>query len=112
MDANLLLWIGQILLALAFLSVGYSHSLGFEQSSTRPGMGWMAAVGRDPMRIIGILETLGAIGLTLPAATRGRQRQRVQRLQRIVSYGGQEMAGLVRGQVQHFALGRLRWRHA
>jgi uncharacterized membrane protein len=69
MGANLLLWIGQILLALAFLGVGYSHTLRFEQMSTRPGMTWLAAVGRDRMRIIGILEILGAIGLILPAAT-------------------------------------------
>ena len=69
MDANLLLWIGQILLALAFLGVGYTHTLGFDQASTRPGMTWLAAVGRDRMRIIGILEILGAVGLILPAAT-------------------------------------------
>jgi uncharacterized membrane protein len=70
MDANLLLWFGQILLALAFLGVGYTHTLGFDQASTRPGRTWMTAVGRDRMRIIGILEILGAIGLILPAATR------------------------------------------
>jgi hypothetical protein len=69
MNANLLLWIGQILLALAFLGVGYTHTLGFDQASTRPGMTWLAAVGRDRMRIIGILEILGAVGLILPAAT-------------------------------------------
>jgi uncharacterized membrane protein len=69
MNANLLLWIGQILLALAFLGVGYGHTLRFEQMSTRPGMTWLAGVGRDRMRIIGILEILGAIGLILPAAT-------------------------------------------
>ena len=69
MDANLPLWIGQILLALAFLGVGYTHTVGFEQASTMPGRTWMAAVGRDRMRIIGILEILGAIGLILPAAT-------------------------------------------
>jgi len=69
MNANLLLWIGQILLALAFLVDGYIHTLGFSQSSVRPGMGWLADVGRDRMRIIGGLETLGAIGLIVPAAT-------------------------------------------
>ena len=69
MDADLALWIGQILLALAFLGAGYTHTLGFEQASTRPRMAWLAAVGRDRMRIIGILEILGAIGLILPAAT-------------------------------------------
>lgn len=69
MDTNLVLWIGQILLALAFLGVGYTHALGFERASIRPGMGWLAAVGRDRMRIIGLLEILGAIGLVAPAAT-------------------------------------------
>lgn len=69
MDSNLLLWIGQILLALAFLAVGYAHSMGFERMAARPGMGWMTAVGQDRMRIIGGLEILGAIGLIVPAAT-------------------------------------------
>ena len=70
MDTDLLLWIGQVLLALAFLIVGYGHSLGFEAWSTRPGMGWMVAVGRDRMRTIGLLEIAGALGLVLPGATR------------------------------------------
>lgn len=69
MDANLLLWIGQVLLAVVLLGVGYSHSLGFDQASTRPGMGWMTAVGRERMLAIGILEILGAIGLIGPAVT-------------------------------------------
>ena len=69
MDTNLLLWIGQIVLALAFLGVGYSHTAGFERSSTQPRTAWLTAVGRDRMRIIGILEILGAIGLVVPAAT-------------------------------------------
>ena len=69
MDSNVLLWFGQILLALAFLTVGYGHSLGFDQWSVRPGMTWLADVGRGRMRVIAGLETLGAIGLILPAAT-------------------------------------------
>jgi hypothetical protein len=69
MDANLLLWIGQVLLALAFLTVGYGHSLGFDQWSVRPGMTWIADIGRGRMRVIAGLETLGAIGLIVPAAT-------------------------------------------
>jgi hypothetical protein len=69
MDRNLLLWVGQILLGLAFLGFGYTHTQRFDQASARPGMTWLAAVGRDRMRIIGILEILGAIGLILPAAT-------------------------------------------
>jgi len=57
------------LLALAFLVDGYIHTLGFGQWSVRPGMTWLAAVGRDRMRIIGGLEAFGAIGLIVPAAT-------------------------------------------
>jgi uncharacterized membrane protein YphA (DoxX/SURF4 family) len=68
LDANLLLWAGQVLLALAFLLVGYGHAPGFEGWSARPGMGWMAAVGRKRMRVIGLLEIVGAIGLILPGA--------------------------------------------
>jgi hypothetical protein len=69
MDANTLLWIGQILLALGILASAYGHTLGFDMARTRPGMGWLDDVGRDRMRIIGVLEILGAIGLVLPAAT-------------------------------------------
>ena len=69
MNANLLLWIGQAPLVLAFLMVGYGHSLGYDQWSIRPGMTWIADVGRGRMRVIAGLETLGAIGLVVPAAT-------------------------------------------
>lgn len=69
MDANLVLWILQILLAVGILGAAYGHTLGFEQSKVRPGMGWLADVGRTNMGIIGGLEALGALGLVLPAAT-------------------------------------------
>ena len=68
-DVNLLLWVGQVMLAFAFGSVGYGHSIGFDDWSKRQGFGWMSALGRDRMRILALLETLGAIGLILPAAT-------------------------------------------
>jgi uncharacterized membrane protein YphA (DoxX/SURF4 family) len=66
---DLLLWIGQVVLALGFLAFGYTHAFGFERASTRPRTLWMADVGRDNLRIIGILEILGAVGLILPTAT-------------------------------------------
>jgi putative oxidoreductase len=69
MDANLILWILQILLAVGILASSYGHTLGFESAKDRPGMQWLGDVGRDRMRVIGILEILGAIGLVLPAAT-------------------------------------------
>jgi uncharacterized membrane protein YphA (DoxX/SURF4 family) len=70
MDPNVLLWIGQVVLALGFLGFGYTHAFGFERASTRPRTAWMADVERDNLRIIGILEILGAVGLILPGATR------------------------------------------
>ena len=63
---NVVLWIGQVVLALVFAQVGYGHSLAFPQWSERAGMGWMAVVGRDRMAIIGTLEVLGASGSSCP----------------------------------------------
>ena len=69
MDVNLILWILQILLAIGILGSSYGHTLGFETAKVRPGMEWLGDVGRERMRIIGIFEILGAIGLIVPAAT-------------------------------------------
>jgi hypothetical protein len=69
MDANGALWIGQVLLGLGLLAAWFGHAIGFDRSSTRPGMSWMNAVGRTPMRAIGWLEFLGAAGLILPGLT-------------------------------------------
>lgn len=69
MDTNTLLWIGQILLALAFLGAGAGHAFGYERMVTQPRLEWMSAVGAQNMRIVGILEMVGAVGLILPAAT-------------------------------------------
>ena len=68
MDANLLLWIAQVLLALSFLAAGGGHVFGFEGMAARPGMGWLRAVGPTGMRVIGTLEILGGVGLIVPAA--------------------------------------------
>jgi crotonobetainyl-CoA:carnitine CoA-transferase CaiB-like acyl-CoA transferase len=69
MDANLVLWIGQALLALAFIGVGFGHAFGFAGMASRPGMDWLYAVGSSRMRAIGVLEILGGGGLILPAVT-------------------------------------------
>jgi hypothetical protein len=45
-DPNVLMWGGQIVLALGLLAVGYGHAIAFDQMVTRPGMTWLAAVGR------------------------------------------------------------------
>jgi hypothetical protein len=61
-------WVAQILLALTFLASGANHAFRFD-AAAKGQMSWMLAVGRDRMRVIGILEILGALGLVLPTAT-------------------------------------------
>lgn len=39
MDASVLPWIGHVLLAFAFLTVGDAHSAGLEQAAVRAAMG-------------------------------------------------------------------------
>ncbi len=63
------LWFLQILLAGAFLVVGYGHAFTFDRLASQPRTSWMLDVGRQQMRAIGVLEILGAIGLVLPGLT-------------------------------------------
>ena len=65
MDANLLLWIGQIVLALTFAVFGYGHAVGFERLATQPRTRWVTDVGQRNMAVIGVLDILGAIGVVI-----------------------------------------------
>ena len=65
---NIVLWVVQILLALAFAMAGImkvSQPIGRLEER----MGWVEDVGRGGVRLIGSVEILGAIGLILPAIT-------------------------------------------
>jgi uncharacterized membrane protein len=62
-----LLWLAQILLALAFLAAGVMHAFRYNQAKGQ--MPWVSAIPKDQLRIIGFLEMLGAVGLILPAVT-------------------------------------------
>ncbi len=65
---NIVLWVVQILLALAFLMAG---SLKVTQPIQKlaTNMGWVNSLPSQAVRLIGTLEILGAIGLILPAVT-------------------------------------------
>jgi len=67
---NIVLWIVQVLLALAFFGAGFSKAfMPIEQLSTQ--MAWVADVNPLLMvRLPGIAEIVGALGLILPSATR------------------------------------------
>ncbi len=62
------LWIVQILLALAFAMAGFMKaSQPIEKLKQR--MSWVDHVTPNIVRLVGILEILGALGLILPVAT-------------------------------------------
>jgi uncharacterized membrane protein YphA (DoxX/SURF4 family) len=63
---NIVLWIVQILLALAFLMAG-GMKVSQPGEKLRKAMSWTEHV--PVVRLVGILEILGALGLILPAVT-------------------------------------------
>ena len=66
---NKVLWVLQILLALAFLMAG-AMKLVTPIADLGVQMGWVNDVPVWLVRFIGLAEVLGALGLILPAATR------------------------------------------
>ena len=67
------LWIAQGVLALAFLAAG-AMKLVMPIADLHDALAWTADVPTALVRLIGLAEVLGALGLVLPAATRVRPR--------------------------------------
>jgi len=65
---NIALWIIQVLLALAFGMSGFMK-LSQPKEKLEPRMAYVEDFSQGTIRIIGLLELLGAIGLILPALT-------------------------------------------
>jgi uncharacterized membrane protein YphA (DoxX/SURF4 family) len=65
---EIVIWIVQVLLALAF---GMSGIMKLTQPTEKlaTNMGWVKDFSPQTVKIIGLLELLGAIGLVLPAVT-------------------------------------------
>ena len=63
------LWIAQALLALAFIAAG-AMKLTQPLATLAASMPWTADVPGGLVRLIGLAEILGALGLVVPAATR------------------------------------------
>jgi uncharacterized membrane protein len=66
---DIALWVGQGLLLVVFLAAGFNHAFRFDQFAVAPRMAWAHAVGRTNMRVIGLLEMAGAVGVVAPAVT-------------------------------------------
>lgn len=65
---NIVLWVIQGLLALAFLMAGSMKTFQ-PLESLKKNMAWVAVTPPALVRFVGIAELLGAIGLILPAIT-------------------------------------------
>ena len=65
---NTLLWIVQIVLALIFFMAGMAK-LSQPREKLVTNMGFVADFSQEQVRLIGVIELLGAIGLILPAVT-------------------------------------------
>lgn len=65
---NTALWVVQILLALAFLMAGFMKATQ-PYDNLKARMAWVNDFSPTIVRLIGIVEVLGAIGLILPALT-------------------------------------------
>jgi uncharacterized membrane protein YphA (DoxX/SURF4 family) len=66
---NVVLWIVQVLLALAFGLAGFSKLTQPRQALIDRGMAYIEDLPQPLVKVIGTLEVLGAIGLVAPAWT-------------------------------------------
>jgi uncharacterized membrane protein YphA (DoxX/SURF4 family) len=66
---NVVLWIAQGLLALAFLMAGGMKLLRSKEQVLEAGQGWAEDFPAGVVKAIGVVEVLGALGLILPALT-------------------------------------------
>ncbi|MFM8894969.1 MAG: DoxX family protein [Actinomycetales bacterium] len=65
---GILVWVMQVVLALAFLGAGFLK-LTRPKQELRLRMAWVESFAPRTIHLIGAAEVLGAIGLVLPAAT-------------------------------------------
>lgn len=65
---NLALWVIAIVLAVVFAASGLMKIFRAKQHLVASGFGWAQDFSPPAIRLIGVAEILGAIGLILPAA--------------------------------------------
>lgn len=66
----MILWTIQIFLAVAFAAAGTLKLVrSREQLAANPHMGWVQAIPEAHIKLLGLAEVLGAIGLVAPTAT-------------------------------------------
>ncbi|GIG20573.1 hypothetical protein Cch01nite_12970 [Cellulomonas chitinilytica] len=66
---NVLLWVVAGFLAFVFLLTGLLKLVRTKEQLAATGIGWVEDFGPGTIRLIGVVEVLGAAGLILPAVT-------------------------------------------
>jgi uncharacterized membrane protein YphA (DoxX/SURF4 family) len=66
---NLALWVAAIVLAAAFAGSGLMKQFVPKDKLVTSGQGWAQDISPTSIRLIGLVEVLGAAGLILPAVT-------------------------------------------
>jgi hypothetical protein len=67
--AEMIMWAIQIFLAVAFGAAGTMKLVRSKaQLAANPHMGWVHSVPEDRIKLLGVAEVLGAIGLVVPMA--------------------------------------------
>ena len=66
MEPDTWLWIGAASLAAVFLGTGLLKLTTSRERLVAAGIGWPADFGQGTIRLIGVAEVLGAVGLVLP----------------------------------------------
>lgn len=66
---NTFLWVLQVLLGLVFIAVGTLGLVGGRDMALKRGFGYAEDFTDIQIRLIGLAELLGGLGLILPAAT-------------------------------------------
>ena len=67
---NIFLWVLQVILAVKFVSVAYTHGFRRDKADMQRGIERMGAVARPLLTLAALGTVLGAVGLILPAAIR------------------------------------------
>jgi uncharacterized membrane protein YphA (DoxX/SURF4 family) len=68
LSVNIVLWVLQIILAVAFFLAG-SFKISQPKDKLRPKMSWVDSYSAGGVKLIALAEILGALGLILPWAT-------------------------------------------
>jgi len=72
---NLALWVMAIVLAAVFAGSGLMKQFVPKDKLVTSGQGWAQDFSPTSIRLIGLAEILGAIGLVLPAAVHARRKE-------------------------------------